>query len=230
MEFHVCPRHDHKGKGKAMRDIFAVAVVAVICLCTCPGYGQALSIQGMSSELEEAFLDKPKTVEGRHSRMVPGAAASGGGVEGKPAMTEGEKWQARLTAILDIPAAPLPEGISLKMLEAPGTKFIVAVFDTGEEGVVHKARQIAWPRVRTLFTGGAPPFIHIVPISGGTFSAGRTFYTVMNEKDGFTVLYIPQKATRKVSLTFSGEQGSLLTPDGFVCRIKRYTPDTGGIQ
>ncbi len=213
-----------------MRRIFAALFAAGICLCACRGYGQVLSMQGMSSELEEAFLDKPKAINGQDDRMVPGGTISGGGVERKSAMTEGEKWQARLAAILDIPAAPLPEGINLKMLEAPGTKFIVAVFDTGEEGVVHKARQIAWPRVRTLFAGGAMPFIHIVPISGGTFSAGRTFYTIMNEKDGFTVLYIPQKATRKVSLTFSGAQGSLLTPDGFVFRIKRYTPDAGGIQ
>lgn len=212
-----------------MRDILAVAVVAGICLCAFPGYGQAMSVQGMSSELEEAFLDKPKTVNGQDGPIVPGGTTSGGGVKNKPAMTEGEKWQARLAAILDIPAAPLPEGLNLKMLEAPGTRFIVAVFDTGEKGVVQKARQIAWPRVRTLFSG-VTPLIHIVPVSGGTFSAGRTFYTVMNEKDGFNVIYIPQKATRKASLVFSGAEGSLLTPDGFVCRIKRYTPGTGGIE
>jgi hypothetical protein len=72
--------------------------------------------------------------------------------------------------------------------------------------------------------------VHVVPVSGGTFSAGRTFYTIMNERDGFNVLYIPSKTTRKASLVFSGGEGTFLTPDGFVCRIKRYTPDAGGVQ
>jgi len=213
-----------------MRHILAAVIAAGVCLYTYSGYGQALSMQGMSSELEEAFLDKPRIVKGQDGPVAPGGATSGGAVEKKSPLTEGEKWQARLATIFDMPAAPLPEGLNLKMLEAPGTKFIIAVFDTGEEGVVHKARQIAWPRVRTLFGGGAMPFIHIVPVSGGTFSAGRTFYTIMNERDGFNVLYIPQKAAKKVSLVFSGTEGALLTPDGFVCRIKRYTPDAGGVQ
>lgn len=212
-----------------MRRILVALFAACVSLWGYSGYGEALSMKEMSLELEDAFLDKPKALKGELNRMAPRAAASGAGAE-RPPLTEGEKWQAKLAAILDIPAAPTQDGFNIKMLEAPGTRFIVAVFDTGERGVVHKARQIAWHRIRTLFTGGAMPLIHVVPVMGGTFSAGRTFYTIMNDKDGFNVFYIPQKAARKVSLGFSGGEGVFLTPDGFVCRVKRYTPDAGGVE
>jgi hypothetical protein len=196
-----------------------------MCLYAYSGQGETMSMKGVSSELEDAFLDKPQTVKSE-SRIAPGTASGGE----ERSLTEGEKWQARLAAFLDIPAVPPPDGLNLKLLEAPSAKFIVAVFDTGEEHVVHRAKQIVWPRVRMLFAGGPTPFLHIVPAAGGTFSAGRAFYTIMSEKDGFSVFYIPQKSTRKVALAFSGEEGAFLTPDGFVCRIKRHTSDGGGIQ
>lgn len=212
-----------------MRHIPGALLAACILLCTCLGYGQALSMQGVSSELEDAFLEKPKGVKSQDTRGAPEGVTSDGAGKDRTPLTEGKKWQARLADILELPEAPLPEGLTLKMLETPGTRFIVAVYNTGEEGVVHRARQIAWSGVRALFAGEVP-LIHVVPVSGGIFSAGRTFYTIMNERDGFNVLYIPQKAARKVSLVFSGGEGTFLTPDGFVCRIKRYTPDAGGIQ
>jgi hypothetical protein len=196
-----------------------------MCLYAYSGQGEALSMKGMSSELEDAFLDKPPALRGEGG-ITPGTASGGE----KRFLTEGEKWQARLAVFLDMPAAPLPEGLNLKLLETSGARFVVAVFDTGEEDVVHRARQIAWPRVRALLARGAVPFVHIVPATGGTFSAGRTFYTIMNDKDGFNVFYIPQKSAKKASLTFSGEEGTFLTSDGFVCRIKRHTSDGGGIQ
>ncbi|MBP7528180.1 MAG: hypothetical protein KA801_09655 [Syntrophorhabdaceae bacterium] len=212
-----------------MRHIPAALLAACILLCTCLGYGQALSMRDVSSELEDAFLEKPKAVKSQDTRGAPEGVTSDGAGKDRAPLTESKKWQARLAGILEIPEAPLPEGLTLKILETPGTRFIVAVYNTGEEGVVHKARQIVWPEIRALFAGEVP-LIHVVPVSGGTFGAGRTFYTITNERDGFNVLYIPQKAARKVSLAFSGGEGTFLTPDGFVCRIKRYTPDAGGIQ
>ncbi len=212
-----------------MRHIPGALFAAGILLCTCLGYSQALSMRGVSSELEDAFLEKPKVVKSRDARGVPEDVASDGAGKDRTPLTEGRKWQTRLAGILEIPEAPLPEGLTLKTLETPGTKLVVAVYNTGEEGVVHKARQIVWSGVRALFAGEVPS-IRVVPMSGGTFDAGRTVYTIMNERDGFNVLYIPQKAARRVSLAFSGGEGTFLTPDGFVCRIKRYTPDAGGIQ
>lgn len=208
-----------------MRRILVTLFAACMCLCAYSGQGETMSMKGMSSELEDAFLDKPQTVKSE-SRIDPRTASGGE----ERSLTEGEKWQARLAVFLDIPAVPPPDGHNLKLLEAPGTRFIVAVFDTGEERVVHRAKQIIWPRVRMLFAGGSTAFLHIVPAAGGTFSAGRTFYTIMSDKDGFSVFYIPQKSARKVALTFSGEEGAFLTPDGFVCRIKRHASDGGGIQ
>lgn len=212
-----------------MRYVPGALLAAGILLCTCLGYGQALSMRGVSSELEDAFLERPKAVKSQDTRGVAEGVASDGAGKDRMPLAEGKKWQTRLAGILEIPEAPLPEGLTLKLLEMPGTRFIVAVYNTGEEGVVHKARQVVWSGVRTLFAGEVPS-IHIVPISGGTFGAGKTFYTIINERDGFNVLYIPQKAARKASLVFSGGEGTFLTPDGFVCRIKRYTPDAGGIQ
>lgn len=208
-----------------MRHILVILFAVCMCLYGYSGHGETMSMKGMSSELEDAFLDKPQAVKSE-SRIAPGTASGGE----KRSLTEGEKWQARLAAFLDIPSVPSPEGLNLKLLGAPGAKFIVAVFDTGEEHVVHRAKQIAWPRVRALFAGGSTPFLHIVPAAGGTFSAGTTFYTIMSDKDGFNVFYIPQKSARKVALIFSGEEGAFLTPEGFVCRIKRHTSDGGGIQ
>lgn len=212
-----------------MRYVPGALIAAGVLLCACLGYGQALSMRGVSSELEDAFLERPKAVESQDTRGVPEGITSDGAGKDRTPLTEGKKWQAKLAGILDIPEAPLPEGLTLTLLETPGTRFIVAVYNTGEEGVVHKARQVVWSGVRTLFAGEVPS-IHIVPMSGGTFGAGRTFYTIINERDGFNVLYIPQKTARKASLEFSGGEGTFLTPDGFVCRIKRYTPDAGGIQ
>jgi len=208
-----------------MRRILATLFALSICLYAYSGWGESLSMEGMTSELEDAFLDKPKVI--KSDREIAHGAAPGGQTR---SLTESEQWQARLAAILDIPAAPPPEGLNLKLLEAPGARFIVAVFDTGEEGIVHRAKQIAWPGVRALFAGEPMPFLHIVPATGGTFGAGRTFYTIMSDGDGFNVFYIPQRSTRKVSLTFSGGEGAFLTPDGFVCRIRRYASDGGGIQ
>lgn len=208
-----------------MKRVLATLFAACICLYAHSGQCEVLSIQGMSSELEDAFLDKPKAVKSEGpivAKTIPGGE--------KRSPTEGEKWQARLAAVLDIPAAPPPEGLNLKLLETPGPRFIIAVFDTGEERVVHRARKITWPRVRTLFAGGTMPFLHMVPATGGTFSTGKTFYTIMSDRDGFNVSYIPQRSTRKVLLAFSGDEGAFLTPDGFVCRIKRCTSDGGGFQ
>lgn len=208
-----------------MRRLLAALFAICICLYAHSGLSETMSIKGMSSELEDAFLDKPQAVKS-DGRMVPEADPE----RKQLSLTEGERWQTRLAAILDMPAAPSPEGLNLKLLEAPGAKFIVAVFDTGEEGVVHRAKQIAWPRVTVLFAGGAIPLLHIVPATGGTFSAGSTFYTIMGDKEGFNVFYIPHRSAKKVSLTFPGEEGTFLTPDGFVCRIKRHTSDGGGVQ
>ncbi len=208
-----------------MRRILVALFAACICLYAYSGQGESPSMKGMSSELEDAFLDKPQAGKSE-GRIAPGIVSP---VE-KPALIDGEKWRRRLAAILDIPDVPLPEGLNLKLLEAPGARFIIAVFDTGEEHVVHRAKQIAWPRVRALFARGTVPLLHVVPATGGTFSAGRTFYTIMSDEDNFSVFYIPQRSARKVSLTFPGEEGAFLTPDGFVCRIKRHTFHRGGVQ
>ena len=108
-----------------MRRILAALFAACICLYAYSGQGESPSMKGMSSELEEAFLDKPQAGKSE-GRTALGIVS---GVE-KPALTEGEKWQPRLAAILDIPDAPPPEGLNLKLLEAPGARFIIAVFDT----------------------------------------------------------------------------------------------------
>jgi|GEM_PF-4932851 len=206
-----------------MRHIFAALFATCMCLCVYSGQGEVLSMKGISSELEEAFLDKPQGVmkKGR----VPQGTASGGK---ERSIATGEEWQVRLAAILDMPAVPLPEGFNLKLLEAPGEKFIITVFDTGEEHMVQRAKQIAWLKVRALFAGGVVPLLHIVPATGGTFSAGRAFYTIASGGNGFNVFHIPQRSARKGSLVFSGDEGAFLTPDGFVCRIKRYTSEGGG--
>lgn len=206
-----------------MRHILAALFAACICLCAYSGHGEALSMKGISSELEEAFLEKRQAVMNK-GRVPPGTASGGK----ERSITTGEEWQARLAAILDMPAAPLPEGLNLKLLEAPGERFIVTVFDTGEDHVVQRAKQIAWLKVRALFSGGAVPLLHIVPATGGAFSAGRTFYTIASGRDGFNVFHIPQRSARKVSLAFSGDEGAFLTPDGFVCRIKRHASEGGG--
>ena len=213
-----------------MRHLLMTILAAGIFLQAFTVYGQTPSIQGMFLELEDAFLDRPKAIKEQKGGVsqVPGGTMSDGTGIKEGAFTDGKKWQARLETILDIPKAPSPKGIELEMLKAPGSKFLVAVYDSKEEDVVHKTRQIIWPRVKMLFTGASIPLVHVIPVSGGTFSAGRTFYTIMNETDGFTVFYIPRGLARKASLKFSGGEGALLTPEGFVCRIRRHVPDTKG--
>lgn len=213
-----------------MRHLFTTILAAGICLLTFTAYGQTPSMQGMSLELEDAFLDKPKVIKEQRGGVpqVPVRTMPDGTGTKEGVFTDGEKWQARLETVLDIPKAPLPKGIELDMLKAPGSKFLVAVYDSEEEDVVRKTRQIIWSRARMLFTGAVIPLVHVMPVSGGTFSAGRTFFTIMNEADGFAVFYKPHGSARKGSLTFSGGEGAFLTPEGFVCRIRRYVPDTEG--
>lgn len=213
-----------------MKRVCLTSLTATVFFIASAGYGWNLSMQGISSELEDAFLDKPKAIknEENETRRIPDGTISGVTVEKRVLFTEGEKWRSRLEAILDIPRVPIPEGVMLEALNVPGSKFVVAVYNAGEEGVVRNTRRIAWTRVKVLFTRDSLPLIHVMPVSGGTFSAGRASYAIINELGGFNVIYTPRGMARKVSLTFSGNEGTLLTPEGFVCRIIRHIPDGGG--
>jgi len=205
--------------------LLTVILATGICLYGFAGYGKTLSIHGISSEIESAFLDKQNTINGQDNStgQAPGRATTDV-TRGKVGSSmNGEQWRKRLEAILDIPKAPLPGSLELEMLEVSGAKFIVAVYDTGEEGLVHRTREIIWPKVKMLFNKGRTPVLHIVPVSGGTFGAGKMFYTIMNESNGFNVFYILlEGAPREVSLAFSDSEGTFLTPDGFICRIRKH--------
>lgn len=212
-----------------MRNVLVAIFSAGVYLFAFTASGQNLSMTGVYSEIEDAFLEKPNMFKKQERKViqVPGRSMFEKTAEKRNGPAENKRWKTRLENILDIPESPVPEGILLEMLKSSGPKFLVAVYDTGEKDVVHKARQVIWSRIRTLFIGSEVPFVHIMPVSGGTFSVGKSFYTIINEMDGFNVFYIPRGSVKKMSLAFSGGEGTLLTPEGFVCRIKKYASDAG---
>lgn len=210
-----------------MKNMLIAIISAGICFIPFIVCGQSLLMCGACSELEDAFLDKPNVLmeQKNNETQVSGRSASNKVEEKGNKLTENEKWKTRLEAVLDIPESPVPEGILLEMLKSSGSKFLVAVYKTGEENIVYKARQIIWPKIRMLFVGSETPLVHAMPVSGGTFSAGSSFYTIINEVNGFNVFYMPHGSAKKMSLVFSGEEGTMLTPEGFVCRIIKYVPN-----
>lgn len=212
-----------------MRYLLAIIPAIFMWLSGPALYSQAMSISEISSDIANAFLEKPATtVQQEKNGTVAGRPATGIIHEEKESSLTGKEWQAKLETILDIPKAPLLDGLILKMLCAPGSRYIAAVYNTGEENVVRKVKQINWPMVRMLFGKDPALAIHVVPASGGTFSAGSTFYTITNEPDGFSILYMPQRSVKKVAVTFIGNEGAFLTPDGYVCRVRKHVPDSGG--
>jgi len=169
---------------------------------------QQMNVSAAQQSLEDAFLganpEKIKETRGKTVSKEP--------VPPKPILTEAQ----RLERLMGVTASKGVKGADA--LKGPARAFVIAAYNTGTP-VVSKASRISWEKISGVVTAGNNQPEIIVTSPGGVFDINGSSYILSESEQGIALTFVTN--SRKSTVVIGTMEGTFITADGYVCRVKR---------
>jgi len=170
---------------------------------------QQVNASVAQQSLEDAFLGaNPEKIKETREKTVPKELAP----PPKPVLTETQK----LERLMGVTASKGIKGTDA--LKGPARAFVIAAYSTGTP-VVSKASRISWEKISGVVTAGNNQPEIIVTSPGGVFDINGSSYILSETEQGIALTFVTN--SRKSTVVIGTMEGTFITADGYVCRVKR---------
>lgn len=198
---------------KISRTVLATVLLFVLASVFPAGWSlaQEKTVNIIEESLEDAFLganpEKVRTDRGKGT----GVTAMESRRDTRPSDIE------RLGILMDDTRIKVVRNAGALKKAGPGP-YVVAVYRTGA-AISPKPSRIAWEKITGVVAAGEAPEV-VVSSPGSIFDINGNSYILSETEEGIALGFVTNG--RKSSILIGTTEGSFITADGYVCRVKRY--------
>ena len=198
-----------------MRKSFAGRAIVILSLLVLALFPAVLMAQekkpnDIGQSLEDAFLGaNPEKVKAAREKAAETAALES---QKRARLSDSE----RLGALKD--DARIKVVRNAEALKSGNRPYIIAVYNT-RTAVSPKPSRIAWEKISGVVAAGDAPEA-VVSSPGSVFDINGSSYILAEAENGIVLTFV--SSGRKNTIVIGTMEGSFITADGYVCRVKRY--------
>lgn len=188
----------------------AIAVLFLLVLLPSWSPAEEKKPNVIEQSLEDAFLGaNPEKVKAAREKEMELAALES---QRRAKLSDSE----RLGTLMDDTRIKIVK--NAEALKNGPRPYIIAVYSTGT-AVSPKPSRIAWEKINGVVTAGEAPQV-VVSSPGSVFEINGSSYILTEAENGISLTFVTNG--RKNTIVVGTTEGTFITADGYVCRVKRY--------